>query len=1170
VTSRDASSAEGTSGEGETPFRSGVRATERPPGGPTGEESGGHGFEGDPRAVPLALDEPALSLLRFTDGIEDEPLASFWMAVASAVEGAPRVKAVERWIGWARPAKVPFDGAGAMARAAEGVLAVLDALAHHPERTAAAPTDVLPALARAMRAWARAREGDADPSLVVGGVLMSAEAVALGAPSPSAAERNLLSNALRRHLAKTPAHASSEALHALTRLDPDAPVLAPFAESLLDLLLLDGDLRGVFDRALASLASLPWWPNALRWGFEGSGRAALRAARLLSALASHPDEVGELPESAQRAVRELLPRALAHPRFSVWSRAARAAGRLAGVLPGVGPLLSALLDPSSPLAVRRRAHAALGCLSPSAPEGLRARRAALDGAQVEPWELAALAVALPDDPQWGASAQALTARGGPETWAQLAISLREVSARSAEHAAEAGPRIARIAQRIAQHRPGATEAEASDRAHALIARLGEEEPPGPWALLVHAAKLAAEAPSDPLVSAAVEEFVAHTEQALAGALKGVGVDHPRTAARAGVVLDEVLDLVVDGDVLVLAERITDEVARRSALEYAEALRQRLLRTVWTGLRRPTPATAPWRRWMLRAATALPRVEPHAAQDWERLAREQVLETLDRVADDPSMKSPALQRSVMTALSELSDSLRGTLGDGALLSVLTWLAVRVGELPAQARVRRSFEGAALESVDRLYATVERLSKNKRAETKDLGELGVLAGSRCRLGSLLQGLSTALAEVETRRAELHWSGLPKFDLAPLGKIADGLQRARERALEGLTLDERALGVGGEGLEERAQKLNRALTSTSLKFVDAARRAEIAEQYVADLTALSESIASACGAVAGPLVRAVLARALVAVRAQAAQISSARAESVRFIGRLKILGPLGSAAEGGMTSTWLAEGPAPGKRVVVKLLAWDRYEGGDAETTRRLFEGEMASLASVVHPNVVSLVDAGFVDEGAYIAVELIPGASLETILRTVGPLDLRFLKLILRDAARGLAHLHARGIIHRDVKPGNILVQLEGLDGPLTAESLAKAQFVRAVMIDLGIAAQVETDPTAATETSLVGTPGYIAPEVVRGLGMISPALDVYALGIVAFEAITGINPYLDGGIDLTAVLVRHGTMPLPTEQLPSHVREHPGLVALLDAACAMDPFDRPMTRDFLHRWISVLK
>jgi serine/threonine-protein kinase len=233
-------------------------------------------------------------------------------------------------------------------------------------------------------------------------------------------------------------------------------------------------------------------------------------------------------------------------------------------------------------------------------------------------------------------------------------------------------------------------------------------------------------------------------------------------------------------------------------------------------------------------------------------------------------------------------------------------------------------------------------------------------------------------------------------------------------------------------------------------------------------------------------------------------------------------------------------------------------------------MATLAAVVHPNVVSLVDAGFVDEGAYIAVEHIPGASLETILRAVGPIDLRFLQLIIRDAARGLAHLHSRGIIHRDVKPGNILVQLDGLEGALTAESLTKAQFVRAVMIDLGIAAEMNADQSPTIEESLIGTPGYLAPEIARGLGTVSPALDVYALGIVAFEALTGSNPYLDDCDDLTTVLVRHGTMPLPIDKLPQAVQERESLVKLLEDACALDPSKRPSMREFLTRWVAALR
>lgn len=1128
----------------------------------------------------MSLSEDALTLLRFTDTLDDESVTSLWLGISTSTTPETRTHAVSRWLSWAAPAEVPFDSVPRFRDAASTVIDALHTLAAKPERTAAAPTDVIQSLARALRAWTSARD-DTQVHELVGGVRASMEAVAHGAAAPSAEQRNVLGHALRKYLARAPAHASGEALHALTSLDPVAPVLAPFAESLLDLLLLDADLRGSFDSALGECASMPWWPNALKLGFDGVGRGAVRAARLLFAVAANPLIVDDLPEASKQVVRDILPKAMAHPRYAVWSRVARAAGRLAGVLPGVDELLISMLDTTSSLAVRRRAHAALATVSVLASETLLQKRAQFDEQQTETWQLAALAIGLPDacdgsDDKWIEMVRALAARGGPETWAQLAVSLKEIASRSTNLAHTCGglaDMLRALSEQFQANSPA--EAETNDRAHALVGRVGDGEGAlTPTALLVTAARRAADAPEDPSIAGAVEEFIAHTENAVASALKAVGVDHQRAALRAGVVLDEVLDLVVDGDMLVVAERIADANARSSALQYAEALRARLLRTTWMGLRRPTPNTPTWRRWILRAAAVLPKVDIQdtPAQDREKVLRGLVLETLERVADDASVRAPALQRYVVATIVELSNILRMRFGANAVLAVLCWMAIRGGDLPLHNRVRRTLEGVPAELVDKLYFAVDKLAKNKRADSKDLLDLAEVCTDRCRLGVILEALAKQCVELEGRKPEMHWSGLPRMDLLAMAKLGDQLSRVRDHAIDGLTADESAPNApAGEPLEERAAKLNRSLTSISLKFVDAARRAEIVEQYVMDLAALSEAIATACGPVVGPLVRATLAKALIAVRAQAAGIAAARDESVRFIGRLRVLGPLGSAAEGGMASTWLAEGPAPGKRVVVKLLPWDRYSGLDADAARKLFEGEMARLAGVVHPNVVSLVDAGFVDEGAYIAVELIPGASLETILRSVGAIDLRFLSMILRDAARGLAHLHGRGIVHRDIKPGNIMVQLDGLEGAVTEQSLANSTFIRAVVIDLGISTELSTtSQETLSQEALIGTPGYLAPEIARGLNTVSPGLDVYALAVVAFEALTNSNPYIEDCNELTTVLVRHGTMHLPVEQLPQVVREKPVFVQLLQDAAALDPKQRPSMRDFLQRLGGALK
>ena len=725
-----------------------------------------------------------------------------------------------------------------------------------------------------------------------------------------------------------------------------------------------------------------------------------------------------------------------------------------------------------------------------------------------------------------------------------------------------------------QQEASAAETQRAERAEAITVRLVQPDVGrAPQALLAELAHAVGQGPSSADVRALIDGCGAELDAIISRAVRSLAREDSRDAAQGSLALEEVVDLVVDGDLEVLAHHVGEVPARTAALALVDALRDRLLKMVWSGLRRSTPAAAAWRRWLLRSATVLPRVPPTNRHVAAETVRDQVIETLERVAEDPLVGQRALERHVAAALVELAAALSPSLGDGAIGAVLTWMALR-GVLGAtQVRLRRwVVDDLAGDRVQGWFRVVELMTRSGRDAAADLAALQSMVGDHCRLGRTLGELAAACASLPSRRPEDHWSGLPRFDLTDFARIADDFKRLTLDATYALTLDRdrpapaaRLTRPSGAPLSERAAQLDRLLTSTSLKFVDAARRAEVVEHYVGELGALCEAIATGCGPLLSSPVRGALARAMVAVRAMAALAVRAETTGARHIGRLRVLGELSSAHEGGMASTFLAEGPAPGKRVVVKLLPWAGMRGTSAETSRALFEGEMQRLTRVVHPNIVGIVDAGFVDEGAYLALEYIPGASLETLLTRLGRMTPAALAPIVRDVARALAHLHQRGVLHRDVKPGNLLAQFELPDGAeLTAETLAGAELIRAVLIDFGIA--TETSRASAHE-GITGTPGYIAPEVVRGIEPFGPGVDVYALAVVVFEMLCGVNPFLAGEPDLETVLVRHGSVSLPWSELP----EMPGravLVKLLQDATRMDPRQRPSMRSFLQRWVDL--
>ena len=160
-----------------------------------------------------------------------------------------------------------------------------------------------------------------------------------------------------------------------------------------------------------------------------------------------------------------------------------------------------------------------------------------------------------------------------------------------------------------------------------------------------------------------------------------------------------------------------------------------------------------------------------------------------------------------------------------------------------------------------------------------------------------------------------------------------------------------------------------------------------------------------------------------------------------------------------------------------------------------------------------------------------------------------------------------MIHRDVKPANVLLQADLPAGvEMDATVLREADVVRGVLIDFGIATEVHR---AGPHEGVTGTPGYIAPEVARGLDSVGPGVDVYSLAVVIFEMLTGANPYLQDQSELNAVLISHATEAPPWDRLPQMPRRTE-LVELLKDATRLDPRQRITMKQFILRWSSLLR
>jgi serine/threonine protein kinase len=244
----------------------------------------------------------------------------------------------------------------------------------------------------------------------------------------------------------------------------------------------------------------------------------------------------------------------------------------------------------------------------------------------------------------------------------------------------------------------------------------------------------------------------------------------------------------------------------------------------------------------------------------------------------------------------------------------------------------------------------------------------------------------------------------------------------------------------------------------------------------------------------------------------------------GRYEIGERLGS---GGMSSVHQATDLILERTVAVKILA--EHLSDDERFVAR-FRREALAVAKLIHPNIVQVYDTG-IDEGRhYIVMEYVQGRSGAQILQRRGPLDGETTAEIGAQACAGLDYAHRRGIIHRDVKPGNLMVT----GGPVGGGEMTMK------LTDFGIARAVEQ--TRITQVgSVVGTAAYLSPEQVRGEEA-TPATDVYALGVVLYQFLTGRLPY--EGSTLAELAVRQqNEKPLPPSTYNDEVPETLGAAVL---------------------------
>jgi serine/threonine protein kinase len=261
---------------------------------------------------------------------------------------------------------------------------------------------------------------------------------------------------------------------------------------------------------------------------------------------------------------------------------------------------------------------------------------------------------------------------------------------------------------------------------------------------------------------------------------------------------------------------------------------------------------------------------------------------------------------------------------------------------------------------------------------------------------------------------------------------------------------------------------------------------------------------------------------------------------IGTYRLLRTLG---EGGMGTVYLGHDDLLDRTVAIKVLRADKVGTATATATMaKRFLREARSAARIGHPNVVTIYTVGKHAQRPYLVMEYVEGGSLADHLRRSGPMDWRNATAAIRDALGGLAAAHGKGVIHRDMKPANLM----------RARDAQGNEVIK--LVDFGLARVVDGPDDSADLTfagAFIGSPNFASPEQIAGARVIDGRADLYSLAATWFALLTGLPPFVED--DPADVMERHLEEPFPEVQSLARV---PGpLVAVLEKASRKRPEDR---------------